>query len=112
MSSSRLIKEINSTYNIPLWVVPKKADISRTKSWRNVVDNRRLNENTVSDKFPIPNIGGIINKLGRAQYLPSIDLDKGFHQILLDENDRKKQQFCLFRIPFELKNAPSTFQKL
>lgn len=74
-----IITESNSPYNSPLWIVPKKVDNSGEKRWRIVIDYRKLNDITVDDKFPIPNIDNILDKLGRAQYFSTIDLAKGFH---------------------------------
>ena len=56
-------------------------------------DYIKLNENTVDDKFPIPNLNGIKDKLGKSQHFTTLDLAKGFHQILVRKEDRKKTAF-------------------
>ncbi|XP_055378909.1 putative actin-fragmin kinase DDB_G0287957 [Condylostylus longicornis] len=93
MLEQNIIQPSSSPYNSPIWVVPKKLDYSGKQKWRIVIDYRKLNEITVDDKFPIPNIDSIFDKLGRAQYFTTLDLAKGFHQILVDEKDRLKTAF-------------------
>lgn len=87
------IRESESPYNSPLWIVPKKMDNSNIKKWRIVIDYKKLNEVTIDDKFPIPNIDSLLDRLGRAQYFTTLDLATGFHQILVREEDQNKQLF-------------------
>lgn len=85
MLESGIIRPSNSPYSDPIWIVPRKDDASGQKKWRLVIDYRKLNENTVDDRFPIPNIEEILDKLGRCMYFSTLDLAKGFHQVEIDE---------------------------
>lgn len=50
------------------WLVTKKLDASGKPKWRLVTDFRKLNEKTIDDKYPIPNITDILDKLGKYNY--------------------------------------------
>ncbi|XP_057671275.1 uncharacterized protein LOC130903024 [Diorhabda carinulata] len=82
-------------------------------------DYRKLNEKTIQNRYPIPRISEIMDRLGRANYFTSLDLASGFHQIEVDPEDVPKTAFSnpqghfqFQRMPFGLKNAPSTFQSV
>lgn len=63
-----------SPYSSPIWVVPKKTDASGKKKIRVVIDYRKLNDKTVDDKYPMPQIEDILDHLGKSTYFTTLDL--------------------------------------
>lgn len=115
----KIIVPSESPWNAPVWIVPKKADASGKKKFRMVVDYRKLNDITIAYRYPIPNIEDIFDHLGKSKYFSTLDLASGFHQIPIHVPDRMKTAFSthqdhfeFLKMPFGLKNAPSTFQRI
>lgn len=109
-----IIQPSTSPYAAPVLLV-RKSD----GSYRLVADLRKLNEKTLPDNFPIPNLNEMIDMLTGAKYFSSLDLTSGFHQMSMHPDDAHLTgiatdlghfEYC--RMPFGLKNASSSFQRL
>jgi hypothetical protein len=84
-----------------------------------VVDYRALNKQTVKNKFPLPRIDDLLDKLQNAEFFTSLEMQSGYHQINLDPMETPKTAFCtpvghyeFTVLPFGLTNAPATFQNV
>jgi hypothetical protein len=116
MIRDEVIAPSTSEWNFPLVIVPKKIDATGKRKWRVCVDFRKLNELSIGDSFPLPNIQDILDKVGRARYFSALDCASGFHQIPIREDKHKTAfstptgHFEYLRMPFGLKAAPATFQ--
>ncbi|XP_041440518.1 uncharacterized protein LOC121400717 [Xenopus laevis] len=108
-----VIEESCSDWSSPIVLVPKPDG-----SWRFCNDFRKLNAISKFDTYPMPRVDELIDRLGTARYLTTLDLTKGYWQIPLSQTAKEKTAFVTpegaiqYRMmPFGLQNAPATFQR-
>ena len=59
-----------------------------------VLDFRKLNDKTIGDSYPLPNINDILDSLGSAKYFSVFDLTTGFHNIRIETAQPQVSAFC------------------
>jgi len=69
-----IIAKSDSPWNSPLLVVPKKTGPDGERKWCMVVEFRRLNEKTIGDAYPLPDITEILDQLGQSKYFTCLDM--------------------------------------
>lgn len=110
--SKGLIEPSTSPYGAPILFVQKKDG-----SLRMCIDFRALNKHIIKIRYPLPRIDDLLDQLRGAKVFSSSDLQCGYHQIRITEEDVPK---TAFRTPFGhyqfkvlcfgLTTAPATFQ--
>ncbi|CAH0728148.1 unnamed protein product, partial [Brenthis ino] len=114
MLEDGIIEDAESEWASPVVLIPKKNGEVRF-----CVDYRKLNNVTRTDKYPLPVIDELLQSTKADCIMSTIDLKAGYWQTMVAPEDRHKTAFTtpfgtfqFRRMPFGLKNAPATFQRL
>ena len=78
-----------------------------------------MNNITIKNKYPLPRVDELLNRLSGKKYFTKLDLQSGYHQIRMATGDEYKTAFRtrygsfeFLVLPFGLTNAPSTFMNM
>ena len=108
------IRKSSSPAGAPILFVKKKDG-----SLRLCVDYRGLNKITTKNRYPLPLINELLDRLATAKFYTKLDIRNAYHRIRIAEGEEWKTAFRtrygLFEylvMPFGLTNAPASFQNL
>jgi len=115
MLQAGVIEPSHSPWSSPVLLVKKP-----TGKYRFCIDLRKVNNATVKDAYPLPQVQAILDRLKEAKVISTLDLKDGYWQVPLHPESRPLTAFTApskglfqFRVmPFGLHSAPATFQRL
>ena len=115
LTTAQFIREVYYPDWLANVVMVKKAN----DKWRMCVDFTDLNKACPKDSYPLPLIDQLVDSTAGHQLLSFMDAFSGYNQIKMDEADQEKTSFitsqglfCYKVMPFGLKNAGATYQRL
>ena len=77
-----------SPWGAPVLFVKKKD-----RTLRMCIDYRELNKLTINNKYPLPRIDDLFDKLQGRTVFSTIDLRSGYHQLMIKAEDIPKTAF-------------------
>jgi hypothetical protein len=110
-----IIRPSASPFGAPVMIIPKPHQPGK---FRMIVDYRALNELTVADKYPLPDVPSIMERLEGKKIFSVVDLLSGFYHIPVYaphvERTAMSTQLGHYEwlvMSMGLKNSPSQFQR-
>ena len=103
----------------PEWLANTVVVKKKSGKWRVCVDFTDLNKAYPKDPFPMPKIDQLVDATIGHSRMSFLDAFQGYHQIPLASDDQEKTAFVTpvgnyyYKVmPFGLKNAGSTYQRM
>ncbi|KAL5564335.1 hypothetical protein UlMin_027499 [Ulmus minor] len=103
----------------PDWLANVVIVRKKNGKWRVCIDFTDLNKACPKDSFPLPHIDILVDATAGHELLSFMDAFSGYNQILMHPDDQEKTAFitergifCYKVMPFGLKNAGATYQRL
>ncbi|KAG7585621.1 Retrotransposon gag domain [Arabidopsis thaliana x Arabidopsis arenosa] len=103
----------------PDWLANPVVVKKKNGKWRVCVDFTDINKACPKDSFPLPHIDRLVESMAGNELLTFMDAFSGYNQIMMNPEDEEKTSFitdrgiyCYKVMPFGLKNAGATYQRL
>uniref|UniRef100_A0A2N9HWZ7 Uncharacterized protein n=1 Tax=Fagus sylvatica TaxID=28930 RepID=A0A2N9HWZ7_FAGSY len=103
----------------PTWLSNTVVVRKKNGKWRVCVDFTDLNRACPKDPFPLPRIDQLVDSASGHERMSFLDAFQGYHQIPMAHSDQEKTAFitpkgvyCYRVMPFGLKNAGATYQRM
>ncbi|KAL0378307.1 UNVERIFIED_CONTAM: Transposon Ty3-G Gag-Pol polyprotein [Sesamum radiatum] len=103
----------------PEWLANVVLVPKPNKKWRMCIDFTDLNRACPKDSYPLPRIDALVDSTAGCEMMSFLDAFQGYNQISLEPQDQEKTSFvteqgtfCYQVMPFGLKNAGATYQRL
>ena len=117
---SRLVKAMAIKEILyPTWLSNTVVVKKKNGKWKVCIDFTDLNKACPNDPFPLPKIDQLVDATSGHQRMSFLDAFQGYHQIAMNPVDQEKTAFitprgifCYRVMPFGLKNAGATYQRM
>ncbi|RDX96116.1 hypothetical protein CR513_21262, partial [Mucuna pruriens] len=103
----------------PTWLTNVVMVRKANGKWRMCTDYTDLNKAFPKDSYPLPGIDRLVDSVAGFTFLSFMDAYSGYNQIRMHPKDEEKMTFiidegafCYQVMPFGLKNAGATYQRL
>lgn len=101
-----MIRDSTSPFNSPTFLVPKKDASGMPTDTRQVFDFKKLNENSIMQKYPIPLIQELGDNFSNAKFMSKLDIERAYHQISMREKHKPFTAFTVLFKKYEFNRMP------